>query len=154
MRVRIACVLIAAWAACGGAAAQGTAMQPIPAAPCPTDGRDVPLEALFGSWEARFDGIPGIAKVRLSRHPEYAGVRGTVTRDRGTAPPSVAQLAGDIDDDGVLNIDESQDGRSISRVWTAELQSGSCGRAFKGTWRDASDGSTHPLLLNKTGSWQ
>lgn len=119
---------------------------------CPADGRELPVEALYGNWEARLEGVPGVAKLQLSRHPEYAGVRGIVVREASGASPSVAQLAGDIGDDGVLNIDESRDGRGISGVWTAELQPGACGKAFKGTWKDASDDSTHPFTLNKTGN--
>ena len=89
------------------------------------------VEALYGRWEARFDGMPGIARLQLAKHPDYAGVRGTITRDGGAASPSVAQLAGDIDDEGLLNIDESQDGRAISGVWLGELQAGSCGKELR-----------------------
>ncbi|WP_077001771.1 hypothetical protein [Variovorax sp. KK3] len=138
-------VLLAACLAACGAAAQ-------PA--CPANGRELPVEALYGRWEARIDGQPGIAQVRLERHPDYAGVRGTVTRGGGTKPATVAQLAGDVDDEGMLNIDESADGRAISGSWLGELQPGSCGKEFKGTWRNASDDSTHPFVLNKTGTWQ
>ena len=121
---------------------------------CPADARELPAGALYGQWEARIEGMPGIARVQLGKHPEYEGVRGTITRDGGGKPPTVAQLAGDIDDEGLLNIDESMDGRSISGNWLGELQPGSCGKEFKGTWRNASDDSTHPFVLNKTGSWQ
>lgn len=118
---------------------------------CPADGRDLPPEALYGNWEARIDGESGAAKLTLSRHPEYAGVRGTVTRGAGAV---VSQVAGDIDDEGMLNLDESLDGRAISGVWAGELQAGSCGKVFKGTWKNASDDSTHPFVLNKIGSSQ
>jgi hypothetical protein len=123
-------------------------------AACPANGRELPVGALYGQWEARIEGEPGIARVQLAKHPEYEGVRGTITREGATKPPSVAQLAGDIDDEGLLNIDESLDGRAISGNWLGELQPGSCGKEFKGTWRNASDDSTHPFVLNKTGSWQ
>jgi len=123
-------------------------------AACPANGRELPVGALYGQWEARIEGEPGIARVQLARHPEYEGVRGTITREGGGRPPSVAQLAGDIDDEGLLSIDESLDGRAISGNWLGELQPGSCGKEFKGTWRNASDDSTHPFVLNKTGSWQ
>ena len=137
-------LLAAACLAAGGAAAQNA---------CPGNGRDLPLEALYGAWEARIEGEPGIAQVQLRKHPEYAGVRGTITRGGGKTA-SVAQLAGDIDDEGLLNIDESMDGKAISGSWLGELQPGSCGKEFKGTWRNASDDSTHSFVLNKTGSWQ
>jgi hypothetical protein len=121
---------------------------------CPSNARDLPIEALYGTWEAHFDGVPGIATVRLGKHPDYAGVKGSITRGGGNTPSSTAELAGDIGDDGVLGIDESQDGRAISGEWSGELQPGSCGREFRGTWRNADDDSTRAFVLNKTGSWQ
>ncbi|VTU36219.1 hypothetical protein [Variovorax sp. RA8] len=138
-------LLLALGLAAGGALAQQA---------CPADGRELPARALYGHWEARIEGVPGIARVQLARHPDYEGVRGTITRESGGKPPTVAQLAGDIDDEGLLSIDESMDGRAISGNWLGELQPGSCGKEFRGTWRNASDDSTHPFVLNKTGSWQ
>lgn len=115
---------------------------------CPDATEEVPVQALYGSWDARFDGVPGVATVRFRPHPEYAGsVRGDILRDGAGA-----QLAGDIDDDGLLTLDESQDGRAISAVWSGAMQPGSCGKEFKGTWRNAIDDSTRPFVLNKTGS--
>ncbi|VTU38138.1 hypothetical protein [Variovorax sp. PBL-E5] len=145
-------LLIAACAISLGAFAQDA---PRPAAPlaCPSNAQDLPVDALYGTWEARFDGVPGVAMVQLAKHPDYAGVKGTITRG-GDTPRSTAELAGDIDDDGVLAIDESQDGRTISGTWSGELQAGSCGREFRGTWRNAADDSTRSFVLNKTGSWQ
>ena len=58
---------------------------------------------------------------------------------------------GDIDDAGVLTLDESADGRAIDAVWSADLEPGSCGRTFRGTRRDARDDSTRTFLLHKTG---
>ena len=122
---------------------------------CPADARELPLQSLYGRWEARFDGAPAAAIVQLGRHPEYAGVRGTITRHAADgARPTVAQLAGDVDDDGALSIDESLDGRAISGVWAGTLQPGSCGREFRGTWRNAADESTHPFVLKKEGGMQ
>jgi len=79
-------------------------------------------------------------------------VRGTITRTAAapSAHTTVAQLAGDVDDEGELAIDESLDGRRISGVWSGSLQPDSCGREFKGTWRNAADDSTHPFTLKKT----
>jgi len=120
---------------------------------CPTDARDLPLQSLYGRWEARFDGLPAVAVVQLGKHPDYDGVRGTVTRSgAGPERARVAQLAGDVDDEGALSIDESLDGRAISGVWSGKLQKGSCGREFRGTWRDATDESTHPFVLSKTAA--
>lgn len=123
---------------------------------CPADARELPLQSLYGRWEARLDGAAATAIVQLGRHPDYAGVRGTITRHAadGSARPEVAQLAGDVDDDGALSIDESLDGRAISGVWAGTLQPGSCGREFRGTWRNAADESTHPFVLKKEGGMQ
>ncbi|RQO63706.1 hypothetical protein DBV14_02705 [Variovorax sp. KBW07] len=118
---------------------------------CPADARQLPLQSLYGQWEARFDNLPAVAAVQLGKHPDYDGVRGTITRNANNpARASVAQLAGDVDDEGALAIDESQDGRAISGVWSGKLQAGSCGREFRGTWRNAADESTHPFVLSKT----
>ena len=137
---------------CAALAASAANAQPaVAAAPCPANGREMPVEALYGNWELRLEGLPGIAHVRLENHPDYAGVRGTVRREGGANRVTTAQLAGDIDDDGLLSIDESNDGRSISGVWLGELQPDSCGKEFKGTWRNALDDSTRPFILNKTG---
>ncbi|MEZ2297673.1 hypothetical protein [Variovorax sp. RCC_210] len=117
---------------------------------CPADARDLPLASLYGRWEARFDGLPAAAAVQLGKHPDYDGVRGTITRNpNNPAKAAVAQLAGDVDDEGALSIDESQDGRAISGVWSGKLQARSCGREFRGTWRNAADQSTHPFVLGK-----
>ena len=148
MKARFALLLVAALCtACAGPAGPHTAE-----AGCPATAQDLPIEALYGDWQARFDGLPDAALVRLGKHPEYAGVRGTITRTAvaPSARTSVAQLAGDIDDEGELAIDESLDGRSISGVWSGSLQPDSCGREFKGTWRNAADDSTHPFTLKKT----
>jgi hypothetical protein len=139
-----ACVASACAAAPGGPEAPTTAG-------CPSRGTEVPLEALFGTWEARIDGQQGVAIVKLSQHPDYAGVRGTIARGSDGAPATVAQLAGDIDDEGMLSLDESLDGRAISGVWLGELQAGSCSKEWKGIWRDAASDSTHPFVLNKMG---
>ncbi|MDM0054539.1 hypothetical protein [Variovorax fucosicus] len=135
---RIAAVVLAASVQWTGAAAQ---------VECPSDAQALPLVALFGNWEARFDGIPGVAMVQLARHPDYEGVRGRITRGGATA-----ELAGDIDDEGLLTIDESQDGRAISATWSGAMQPGSCGRVFEGTWRQAADERTAHFVLRKTAS--
>jgi hypothetical protein len=116
-----ACVASACAAAPGGPEAPTTAG-------CPSRGTEVPLEALFGTWEARIDGQQGVAIVKLSQHPDYAGVRGTIARGSDGAPATVAQLAGDIDDEGMLSLDESLDGRAISGVWLGERAAGRAAR--------------------------
>lgn len=131
---------------CGSLPAAVLAAEPSVTA-CATDTSDVPVEALYGRWEARFGDLPALADVQMGKHPEYAGsVRGTIVRGGRSA-----QLSGDIADAGFLILDESQDGLSISAVWSGELQPGSCGREFRGTWRNSSDDRTQPFVLRKIG---
>ena len=116
------------------------------AADCPQEALDVPVQALYGKWTASFDGGPP-AGVQLARHPEYEGsVRGTIVRDGVTA-----QLAGDVDDAGLLTLDESLDGERISAVWSGDMQKESCGKEFQGTWRNSNDDSTQRFVLRKAG---
>ena len=131
---------------CGGLPAAVLAAEPSVTA-CATDTSDLPVEALYGRWEVRFGDLPAVADVRMGPHPEYAGsVRGTIVRGGGRA-----QLSGDIADAGFLILDESQDGLSISAVWSGELQPGSCGQEFRGTWRNSADDRTQPFVLRKIG---
>ena len=122
---------------------------------CPASAVDMSTEMLYGTWQARFDDAPTVDIVTLGKHPDYDGVRGTIARDGarsgGAAARSTAQLAGDVDAEGQLAIDESQDGHSISGVWVGTLQPGSCGKEFRGTWRNAADERIHPFVLQKTG---
>lgn len=131
---------------CGALPTSALAAEP-GAAACATDATDLPVEALYGRWEARFGDLPALADVQMGKHPEYPGsVRGTIVRDGRSA-----QLSGDIDDAGFLLLDESQDGLRISAVWAGELQPGSCGREFRGTRRNSGDDRTQPFVLRKTG---
>ena len=111
---------------------------------CPQEAVELPVQALYGRWEARFDGGPG-AGVQLARHPEYeGGVRGTIVREGVTA-----QLSGDVDDAGQLTLDESQDGQRISAVWSGDMRKESCGKEFQGTWRNSKDDSVQGFVLRK-----
>ena len=131
--------------------AQAPAARPAPDAralstpDCPADARDLPPQALYGQWQAHIEGRPGVAVVRLHKHPDYNGVQGSVAR----SGQREAMLAGDIDSDGALSLDESQDGHAISANWSVRLRVGSCGKIFDGSWRDAADDSVHTAVLQK-----
>ena len=47
---------------------------------CPQSASELPIQSLYGSWEARIDGQDGLATMVLGRHPEYDGVRGSIRR--------------------------------------------------------------------------
>lgn len=137
---------LVAFVLCGALPAVAVSARPATMA-CAKDATDLPVEALYGRWEARFGDLPALADVQMGKHPEYPGsVRGTIARDGRSA-----QLSGDIDDAGFLILDESQDGLSISAVWAGEMLPGSCGREFRGTWRNSGDDRTQPFVLRKTG---
>ena len=48
-----------------------------------------------------------------------------------------AALAGDLDE-GLLLLDESSDRISITGTWNGEMVQGSCGRVYRGVWKDTS----------------
>ena len=116
---------------------------------CPESASEMPAQWLYGYWIARIDGQES-ATVVLERHPLYDGVRGSILR---TGKPP-AQLAGDIDPEGQLALDESQDGKSISASWSGALKAGSCGKEFRGSWYRSSDDSHHAFVLRKSDEWK
>ena len=149
MKTLVATFLIAACAGCTGVPGQNGMQTERGAAPTRTGadcarGTPVPaVETLYGRWRVRIDGQPD-ASADLGPHPDYAGVRGRLAR-----PTGVAQLAGDLDDEGTLALDESEDGRSISATWTLAMQPDSCGKEFKGTWQHAGDEATRPVVMTR-----
>ena len=158
--LKFAIILIAACAGISGAAAQNDAKKrPFlnlsgPAPVCP-DATNLTAEQLHGRWLVRFDpvpaGLPATAVLELVRHPEFSeSLSGRVIRTlpsgNGAATPlapqpaakSTAALAGDLEKGGLLLLDESSDNIRITGTWNAELVAQSCGRVFKGIWRDTS----------------
>ena len=107
-------------------------------------------EQLFGAWTVRFAsppaGLPATATMRLERHEEFSdSLAGVVVRQLPRvggkaavgAHAATAQLAGDLDG-GLLLLDESSDNVSITGTWNGEMVEGSCGKMFRGTWKDTS----------------
>ena len=114
------------------------------------DAKDIKAPQVYGVWTARFvnppEGLPANATMLLQRHAEFSdSLAGTVSRNFGTAAgsPKIAGhaakafLAGDLEE-GILILDESSDNLSITGTWNGELVPGSCGKVFKGTWKDTS----------------
>ncbi|NMM09486.1 MAG: hypothetical protein HHJ16_04350 [Polaromonas sp.] len=104
-------------------------------------------EQLYGRWEARFTpspaGLSSRATVLLERHAEFSeSLAGVVSRELSHAAGSnvttaQAALAGDLED-GMLLLDESSDKISITGTWNGEVVEGSCGKVFRGSWKDTS----------------
>ncbi len=134
-----------------------------PPAACPPVA-DMKAEQLFGDWLAQFTnppaGLPTQARMKLQRHAEFSdSLAGTVSRQlaqQGSKPDGhapTAALAGDLEE-GLLLLDESSDRISITGTWNGEMVTGSCGRSFKGVWKDTSrsappDAPEVPFSLTK-----
>jgi hypothetical protein len=116
-------------------------------ADCPP-AQSMKAEQLFGLWAVRFaappTGLPERATMTLQRHAEFSdSLAGSVSRDlKSIGSPAAshaaqAALAGDLDE-GMLLLDESSDKVSITGTWNGEMVAGSCGRVYKGLWKDTS----------------
>ncbi len=133
--------------------------------PCPAASA-MKAEQLHGLWTVRFTnppaGLPNQATLLLERHAEFSeSLGGLVSRDLGQAIGSKAiaghapkaMIAGDLEG-GMLLLDESSDNVSITGTWNGEMVEGSCGKAFKGTWKDTSRSAPDnapdiPFTLNR-----
>jgi len=138
---------------------------PATASACP-GAKDLTPPQIHGQWRVRFKpapaGLPAAATMLLERHAEFTeSVAGVVIRaipapkSGGHAPR--ARLAGDLEN-GLLTLDESSNGISITGTWNAELVEGSCGRKFSGVWKDTSDNAPPdtpevPFTLEKIPGW-
>ena len=121
------------------------------AAACPA-AADLTPAHLWGLWRVSFDGgagAPTTATVLFEKHPERTeSVRGAINRD------SVQSLlAGDVDE-GLLTLDESDDGLQITAVWSGNVAETSCGKEFTGTWRRSKDNTERSFVLRKLPGWQ
>ncbi|MBC7608141.1 MAG: hypothetical protein H7228_00985 [Polaromonas sp.] len=127
-----------------------TAATPASTKPDCGPAKDLKAQQLYGLWTARFtnppEGLPAAATMLLEKHAEFSeSLAGIVSRDLGVASgsPKIAGhaakafLAGDLEE-GVLILDESSDNLSITGTWNGEMVAGSCGKAFKGVWKDTS----------------
>ena len=138
----IAMLLIAACAHINSATAQ-TPQQEEPQKGC-LDVKIISAVHLYGVWQVRFTnppaGMPASAEMMLEKHEEFGdSLSGAIQRESVTTVGHAgkAAIAGDVDE-GVLVLDESSDGVSISAVWNGELVPARCGHEVKGVWKDTS----------------
>jgi hypothetical protein len=121
---------------------------------------------LYGLWAVRFTNppacLPNTATMLLERHAEFSdSLAGTVSRDFGVLPGAAkavrrittAALAGDLEE-GILILDESSNNINITGTWNGEMVAGSCGKEFRGNWKDTSssaptDAPDVPFTLRK-----
>ena len=139
---RIALFLIAA---CAPLAYSNAQSQPQSESGACLAARSMKADQLHGRWAVRFTkppaGLPERAVMQLRRHAEFSeSLAGTVSRKlggSGLAHAAQAALAGDLED-GMLLLDESSDNVSITGTWNGEMRPGSCGKVFRGVWKDTS----------------
>ncbi len=124
------------------------ASKPEAALACPPSASLQPAH-FWGLWRVTFGDEARSATVLFEKHPERTdSLYGAINRDSVQA-----LLAGDVDD-GVLALDESEDGQQISAVWSGSVVANSCGREFSGTWRRAADNTQRSFVLRKLPGWQ
>ena len=134
------------------------------AATCPAAKLLKPAQ-IHGQWRVSFKsapaGLPASATLLIERHAEFSdSVAGFVSRNLLAPAPghaARAQLAGDLED-GLLTLDESSNGISITGTWNAEVVEGSCGRSLRGTWKDTSssappDAPEIAFTMEKLAGW-
>lgn len=145
--------LLLALAAPAGAQPSAPAAAPVrpaasaPAA-CPTPAQ---MEArhLFGLWRADVEGEQQPFTVLFEKHPETDDrVYGGINRQGRQS-----LLAGDVDD-GVLALDESDDGLQISAVWSGNVVAQSCGKEIRGTWTNLKTDKESGFVLRKAPGWR
>lgn len=136
---RVTATALLAGLACAGAAA------------CPA-AADLTPAHLWGLWRVSFEGgaeAPTAATVLFEKHPERTeSVRGAINRDGVQS-----LLAGDVDD-GVLALDESDNGLQITAIWSGNVADTSCGKEFTGIWRRSKDNTERSFVLRKLPGWQ
>lgn len=84
---------------------------------------------LYGTWTVDLPDRQEHGTMVLSPHPDYPGSLRAHINYAGIH----ALGSGDIQD-GILNLDESRDGKNISGYWDGALDAATCGSTIRGTW--------------------
>lgn len=127
----LATALTALLAACASAPEAPTeAPRPVAVNPACPDLQHWDARRLYGSWEVELPELGQRGRLRLRQHPDFSeSLRGEFHYG---GQDSIA--SGDIEG-GELNLDESQDGKSLHAFWTGQLVPAACGREIRGTWQ-------------------
>ena len=122
---------------------------------CP-HGAEVRAARLYGRWDvfwlAKGTSAPASTphgRLQLgpsAEHPD--GLRG-----RFIEGGNEVLIAGDVDEDGELALEQSADGRRIDANWIGPFTEGSCAREVRGTWTRAADGTTRRFVLRQRSGW-
>ncbi|MBS7807970.1 hypothetical protein [Variovorax sp. PCZ-1] len=104
---------------------------------------------LFGTWILELPSSAGAAitsRLSMERNPEFAEslagsfFLGSVRHD----------VYGDIEN-GVLDLEESNNGKDIIAIWKGRVVDGSCAKAITGTRRLVSTQTEQSFVLRRTG---
>ncbi len=115
---------------------------------CP-DVKDLINTDLFGVWVLELRGNTGAsitARLTLERNPEFAeSLAGNFTLGNLRH-----EVFGDIEA-GVLDWEESNNGKDIIAIWQGRVEASSCGKAITGTRRLMSTQAEQSFVLRRTG---
>ncbi len=149
MRFRFTIILIALYAVWMPAIGQnGLKNDGLPPSSC-VDAKDLVNTDLFGAWtlELQSNASASItARLTLERNPEFAEslaghfMQSTIRHE----------VFGDIEN-GVLDLEETNNGKDIIAIWKGSVVSGSCGKALTGTRRLVSTQLEQSFVLRRTG---
>ncbi len=118
------------------------------AANCP-DAKDLINTDLFGAWTLELPNGVGAAnttRLTLERNPEFAeSLAGNFLQDT-----IGHEIFGDIEA-GMLDLEESNNGKDIIALWKGRVQEGSCGKAITGTRRLVDTTLEQNFLLRRAG---
>lgn len=126
------------WAA-GGHAQSAPAAAAAPARPAALCDDRLQPAGLYGRWQVRI--LAGTntgtgtdeSTLELFAHPEDTGrLRGWMLRNGIRVA-----FAGELDENGQLVLEESEDGTHISGNWELHAVPGQCARLLEGEWADA-----------------
>jgi hypothetical protein len=118
------------------------------ASTCPAP-KDLVNTDLFGAWVLELQSAAGAAvstRLTMERNPEFAEslaghfLQGSVRHD----------VFGDIED-GVLDLEETNNGKDIFAVWKGSVSEGSCGKAITGTRRNVVTQAEQRFVLRRSG---
>lgn len=95
---------------------------------------------LYGTWTIDLPERQEHGTMVLSAHPDYPGSLRAHLNYAGVR----ALGSGDVED-GILNLDESRDGKNISGYWDGALDTATCGATIRGTWEQVVPAGAAPV---------
>ena len=114
-----------------------------------TDAKDLINTDLFGAWTLEWQSgtnNSSTTRLTLERNPEFAEslaghfMQGAIRHD----------VFGDIEN-GVLDLEESNNGKDIIAIWRGSVSLGSCGKAITGTRRLVNTQTEQSFVVRRTG---